>query len=296
MALPMVAFCCMFVTATEEQPAVDLEEQVGPVKESTHTHLHVSLLPSEAANAWPPLSQVSFAAHLDKVAACVLVLADREEEAGLFSLLGRTISTTGMTVAAAISRSKSTTKVVNSQSGTPQQRRCLRLRVRDPLSLSLGNGADSRRLDQLARLRFSCPVGVGIPGGGKDASMLLMLALLRLYFSRFPELLLWLWPPSLPLAGPSQPSMPSLLAVRPRSRFDASRVARLIKSERLLNEPRASSSLTTSTSMRAGLFLPTRCPDKPVVGDLRVSLSALGSPPRPSFSGSSIIISFDWGS
>ena len=126
MASPIVALFCKPETAIEEQPAVDREEQVGPVKELTHKHLHVS---SPVGKACPPFSQVTFAAHLFEVAAWVPARSDCADGAESFFWFGMTISTTGMTAAAATSATRSKSKVMNSQSGMPQQRRCFRLRI-----------------------------------------------------------------------------------------------------------------------------------------------------------------------
>ena len=68
MALPTVALSSMSGIDMEVQPAVDLEEQVGPVKESTQRQRQVSSpVESEVGKAWPPFSHVSLVAHLERV-------------------------------------------------------------------------------------------------------------------------------------------------------------------------------------------------------------------------------------
>lgn len=68
MALPTVAFSSMSGIDREVQPAVDLEEQVGPVKESTQRQRQVSSpVESEVGKAWPPFSHVNLVAHLERV-------------------------------------------------------------------------------------------------------------------------------------------------------------------------------------------------------------------------------------
>ena len=79
-------------------------------------------------------------------------------------------------------------------------------------------------------------------------------------------------PPSFS-SSPSMSSMPSRLAVLPRSRFPASLVALRISSVRLVVLPLASISLTASMSSFGGLFTTPRLSLKPPVGCLM---------PRPS--------------
>ena len=85
--------------------------------------------------------------------------------------------------------------------------------------------------------------GVSWPGGGNAASI-----------SDKPD-----WRTSFFSGAPvSQKSMPSRLAVRPRSRLDASRVALRIRSGKLVRLPRASASRTASMSSLGGRRAPAR--------------------------------------
>lgn len=84
---------------------------------------------------------------------------------------------------------------------------------------------------------------------------------------------------SMAFASPSIHSMPSLLAVLPRSKFAASLVALRIKSGKLVRLPLASASLTASTFKRGGRRWPTLFPREDL-GACR-KLGAVGSRAPP---------------
>ena len=128
-------------------------------------------------------------------------------------------------------------------------------------------------------------VGVAWAGFGKEARMPV----------KEPSDLLIIPPPSFPsfagwlnfslLLSLNTQSMPSLLAVFPRSRLAARRVALLIKSGRLVRLPLTSASRTASTLSFGGRFCPIRSVNEglvacPKLAALVSSAPAFSKPPR----------------
>lgn len=154
-----------------------------------------------------------------------------------------------MMTAAAIRTTMSKSSVRNSHKGRPQH--LLRCSGSSPRSLSEGRELccrfeDHGTLEPLEPLLDPLdPVGVASPGGGNEA---------RISESE-PDLLLS--GSCGCCASSSKKLRPSLLAVRPRSRFDATLVALRIRSGRLVRLPRASASRTASTLSLGGRLEPT---------------------------------------
>jgi hypothetical protein len=161
-----------------------------------------------------------------------------------------TTKTIGITTAAAMMNSKTINSVMKVHKGIPQHRR--RFLV---FSLLIAESVTPPRDSLRAEGHLDdWLLGVSCPGGGNAASM-----------SESPD-----WRVSFLSGAPaSQKSRPKRLAVFPRSRFAASRVALLINSGRLVRLPRASASRTASISSFGGLLVPARSAKLDVV--LRVS-------------------------
>lgn len=245
-------------------PVVEFLLHCEPVNPLTQTQLQPPLLPTMFV---PPFSHVRLCWQLASAEALSLRSA--------CCWRGTTINMTGTTTAAAtrmISRSRSSKNI---QRGIPQH--LFRLGRASPRSLSEGNAlclkCDGQFVNPLDPLE---PGGVAIAGGGKEARMS-EIEPDRL-FSEFDSDL---------LRSSSNQFIPNLLAVLPRSRLEASLVARRIKSGRLVRLPRASASLTTSTLSRGGRLEPTLC--EKVVGSVGVwrlfesmsgSAPPFSSPPR----------------
>lgn len=125
-------------------------------------------------------------------------------------------------------------------------------------SLSLSSVEWRFRDDQRATLRRMVSVReflvLATAGGGNAASMSEMLPADCRCEARFSD-------------APSNQSMPSLLAVLPRSRLEASLVARTMRSVRLVKEPLISASRGASTFNKEGRFLsPRNWSDSPEPG------------------------------
>lgn len=157
-----------------------------------------------------------------------------------------------MMTAAAIRMIMSRRSVKNSHKGIPQH--LLRGSDSSPRSLADGRALCCKFEDHGIALELLDPplepldpVGVASPGGGNEARM----------SEREPDLLLS--EACACGASSSKKLRPSLLAVRPRSRFDATLVALRMRSGRLVRLPRASASRTASTLSLGGRLEPTLC-------------------------------------
>ena len=222
------------------QPTSAALRQRGPVKPLAQ--MHPQVFPAWTVTV-PPFSQG------------LLVLQSSSE---LFVLLelwcrrGRTMSTTGTIMAAATRMTTSNISMMKPHKGMPQH---LRPRFR------LFRPSYPRR--ELLRFRdegtvvhwwWSGVVGVAWAGFGKEARMPV----------KEPSDLLFIPPPSFSsfvaslLLSANIHSTPSLLAVFPRSRLAARRVALRIKSGRLVRLPLASDSRIVSTLSFGGRLWPIR--------------------------------------
>lgn len=159
---------------------------------------------------------------------------DDEQCPRLADVRGTTIRRIGIVIAAAITMRRIKKEMMQSVSDIPQH---LLLGLCGGYSSeSCGANSPFRRWE-LPRGNFRPPLDVGVvPGSGKAERISDMLPDARLPFS-----------PALNMS-----SMPILLAVLPLSRFEASFVARLIRSDRLVVLPRASASRTASIFSRGG--------------------------------------------
>ena len=202
--------------------------------------------------------------------------------------LGRTIKVTGMMTAAAMRRMRMIVRRAKAQMGIPQHLRdpCLSYEVGDP-------GAAVRDLER-PDLCFGdghrepdlSPGGVAIEGEGNAARIS------EIDPGRDPRGERFLFALSF---SSSMPKRPSRLAVLPRSRFDASLVALLISSGRLLELALTSFSLTASRLSLAGLFSPFPLIEAGVVlkaeGPLEPSAPPFSKPPSTCFTlGSSGVV------
>src|ERR1700761_8395412 len=146
-----------------------------------------------------------------------------------------TSSITGTKIAAATNRTKASIIRTNNQSGIPQNTP-LFVRISEA-SLSLGKCECLKfELQRLKLPPSAPPLDPGMPGGGKEARMSERLPDRRSEFRlAFSDTDSEDWPSM-------KKFMPSLLAVLPRSRLDASFVARAMRSLMDVREPRVSAS------------------------------------------------------
>jgi hypothetical protein len=190
----------------------------------------------------PPLEQGVLFWH-----SCNALLTGTDDPPRFLSRLGNAIKNTGKITAAATSIRTTTKTAAKARLDMPQifRRLPLELLVRSRLIWRAFHKSSAVALLGLAPLM--------VAGGGKFASI----------------------PPrDEPSDGrcrsgfslsPTIQSIPSRLAVLPRSRFAASRVARRMRSGRLVSDARASASRTACTSRFGGLLVPALTAAKPPI-------------------------------
>ena len=263
MDAPMVALAWPGILV-DEQPASEGLRQRGPVK--PFAQMQPQVLPACTVTV-PPFSQGIVVRQASRGLLVLLFLCSR----------GRTMRTTGITTAAAMSSITMATRAMKPHNGMPQHRRpfffffCERLLLRE-LIARCEDGRDGHPSPGV--------VGVAWPGFGKEARMPESEPSDLLFAPSFSSLAFLLNFSLLPrAASASIHSIPSLLAVFPRSKFAASLVALRIRSGRLVKLPLASASRTASTFKRGG----RRCPTLSPSNDLGASrkLGAVGSRAPP---------------